>query len=172
MTGHRGFSIQAVALSAQGMSAGPNGCARRQDSAPYIASPTLVGDTVYLVKGNSGILSSVNVQDGATVIDQVRLPGIDQMYASLVSAAGHVYACGRNGTIIVFPHGPQFEPVHRAAWTSRSMPPRRSARQLFIRSHQHLYCFASSPKTPTLRDFRGIDARRSVEMQPGRRRNG
>ncbi|MBX3421224.1 MAG: PQQ-binding-like beta-propeller repeat protein [Pirellulaceae bacterium] len=144
MTGHRGFSIQAIALNAAGdVTDSDRVTWKRSDSAPYIASPTLVDDTVYLVKGNSGILSAVNVANGETVIDQQRLPGVDQMYASLVTAGGHVYAVGRGGMIVVLKHGPRYDEVHRVELGEPvDATPAISGQRLLIRSHEHLYCFA------------------------------
>ncbi len=143
MTGHRGFAIQAIALSAEGdVSATDKLLWKRNDAAPYIASPTLVDDTIYLVKGNSGILSSVNVVDGSTVMDSIRLPGIEQMYASLVSAKGNIYACGRSGEIIVFPHAKNFNPVHQVNLGEPiDATPAISGNLLIIRGHENLYCF-------------------------------
>jgi len=143
MTGHRGFSIQAIALSAKG-DVGSSDYLRwkRNDSAPYISSPVLVENAIYLVKGNSGILSSVNVVDGSTILDSVRLPGIEQMYASLVSANGHIYACGRSGEIIVFKHGKTYQQVQQFNLGEPvDATPAISGNRLFIRGHQNLYCF-------------------------------
>jgi outer membrane protein assembly factor BamB len=145
MTGHRGFAIQAIDLSSRGDVTDTSSVAwKRNDSAPYIASPTLLDDTIYFVKGNSGILSSVSAVDGEVIIAPFRLPGIEQMYASLVSARGNVYACGREGTIIVFKHGKTYQQVHR---TDLGEPidatPAISGNLLIIRGHQHLYCFES-----------------------------
>ena len=146
MTGHRGFSIQSIALSAKG-DVGSSKFLRwkRNDSAPYIASPTLVDDTIYLVKGNSGILSSVKGDDGTSVIDSVRLPQIDQMYASLITAKGHIYACGRNGEVVVFRHGDRYDQVHQVNLGEPiDATPAISGNMLIIRGHQHLYCFEGS----------------------------
>ena len=143
MTGHRGFSIQSIALSAKG-DVGSSRFLRwkRNDAAPYIASPTLVEDTIYLVKVNSGILSSVKAGDGASVIESVRLPQIEQMYASLVTAKGYVYACGRNGEVVVFRHGNNYNQVYQVNLGEPiDATPAISGKLLLIRGHQHLFCF-------------------------------
>lgn len=143
MTGHRGFSVQSIALAATGSVSEENFLRwKRNDAAPYIASPTLVDTSIYLVKGNSGILSSVNVKDGTTEWESVRLPQIEQMYASLVTAKGVVYACGRNGEVIVFRHGKEYEQLHQVNLGEPiDATPAISGNCLIIRGHQHLFCF-------------------------------
>jgi outer membrane protein assembly factor BamB len=143
MTGHRGFAMQAVDLSASGdISNSEKVVWNRTDSAPYIASPVLIDDSIYFVKGNSGILSSVSAVDGSMIIGPIRLPGVERMYASLVSAGENIYACGREGSIIVFKHGSDYEEIHR---TELGEPidatPAISGNLLIIRGHKSLYCF-------------------------------
>lgn len=149
MTGHRGFSIQSISLSAKGDVGSTNFLRwKRADSAPYISSPTLVKDSIYLVKGNSGILSSVNARDGSTIMDSVRLPGIEQMYASLISAADYIYACGRSGEIVVFKHGNEYQQVHQVNLGEPiDATPAISGNLLIIRGHQSLYCFEKPSKS-------------------------
>lgn len=143
MTGHRGFAIQAISLAAKGDVTGQSDIRwKRDDAAPYIASPTMVDGMIYFVKGNTGILSAVKASDGSPVFQQVRLPNIDQMYASLVSARKHIYACGRNGQIVVFRHAAEYTQVHQVDMGEPvDATPAISDNLLIIRGHENLYCF-------------------------------
>jgi outer membrane protein assembly factor BamB len=41
----------------------------------------------------------------------VRIPDLPDVYASPVAAAGRIYAPGRDGKVVVFRHGPTFDPI-------------------------------------------------------------
>src|SRR5206468_3653687 len=76
---------------------------------PYVPSPVLAGDRLWFTQMNQGIVSSVDIRTGKTVIDRARLPGIDSIYASPVAAAGRVCIVGRNGTAVVLKQADRLE---------------------------------------------------------------
>ena len=81
---------------------------RRDRDAPYVASPLLYGDALYVFKHLQGILTSLDSRTGAVRYGPVRIPELPDVYASPVAAAGRIYAAGRDGRIVVFRHGPSF----------------------------------------------------------------
>ena len=81
---------------------------RRDRDAPYVASPLLYGDTLYVFKHLQGILTALDVKTGAVTYGPVRIPDLPDVYASPVAVAGRIYAAGRDGKVVVFRHGASF----------------------------------------------------------------
>lgn len=82
---------------------------RRDRDAPYVASPLLYGDSLYVFKHLQGILTALDPRTGAVRYGPVRIAELPDVYASPVAASGRIYAAGRDGQIVVFRHGPTFE---------------------------------------------------------------
>ncbi len=145
-SGFRGNSLMAIRLSAaKGDITGTDAVAwRRDEDTPYIPSPLLYDETLYLIKRNGNIVSAVSTTDGTLVFDKQRLDGIDGVYASLVGAGDHVYVVGTNGVTAVLRHGAQFNLVATNQLDdSFSASPAISGDQIFLRGHHSLYCIAS-----------------------------
>jgi outer membrane protein assembly factor BamB len=88
----------------------PQGFAWQHDrDAPWVPSPLLYGDELYVIKGNSGILSVRNAATGEALYGPQRLEGVSTVYASPVGAAGRVYIAGRDGAVAVIARGPEFK---------------------------------------------------------------
>lgn len=145
-SGFRGNSLMAIRLSAaHGDITGTDAVAwRRDEDTPYIPSPLLYDETLYLIKRNGNIVSAVSTTDGTVVFDKQRLEGLDGVYASLVGGGDHVYIVGTNGATAVLRHGAQFNLVATNQLDdSFSASPAISGDQIFLRGHQSLYCIAS-----------------------------
>lgn len=142
MSGYRGNSIQAIKLTARGdVSETKDIVWNLQKSAPYVPSPVLSGDRLYVGKSNDAILSCINALTGAVYYEDQRVAGLRSMYASPLAANGHLYVVGREGVVVVLKDAPQFEVV---ATNKLSDPidasPVILGRELFLRGHEHLYC--------------------------------
>ena len=74
-------------------------------NAPSIPSPLLVGEELYFLN-DGGILSCVEAKTG-TEIYRERLGG--KFTSSLTYAAGHLYACSREGVVSVVKVGKEFK---------------------------------------------------------------
>ncbi len=145
-SGFRGNALMAIRLSAaDGDITGTDAVAwRRDEDTPYIPSPLLYDETLYLIKRNGNIVSAVSTTDGAVVFDKQRLDGIDGVYASLVGGGDHVYVVGTNGATAVLRHDAQFNLVATNQLDdSFSASPAISGDQIFLRGHESLYCIAS-----------------------------
>jgi outer membrane protein assembly factor BamB len=108
-SGFRGSVLRAIRLSrAQGdiAEAGAIAWAHERDT-PYVPSPLLYDDLLYLLKSNSGILSAFDATSGERIFTE-RLP-VANVYASPVAAAGRVYIAGRDGDTAVLRHGRSLE---------------------------------------------------------------
>jgi len=145
MTGFRGFALHAIPLDAKGDITDSEEISwKRNDAAPYIASPLLYEDLLYFTKDRTGILFCVNAKSGEVYYRDKRLPEIDMLYASLVGAAGKVYIAGRDGTTVVIKHGLEYEVLGTNQLDEGiDASPVIVGSQLFLRGNKHLYCIAT-----------------------------
>jgi hypothetical protein len=101
----------------------------------------LYGDRLYFTKGRNQILSCVDPRTGKAYIDQERIPGISDIYASPVAADGRIYFTGRDGTTVVIRHADELEVL---ATNSVGEPvdasPAIAGDEMFIRGEKHLFC--------------------------------
>jgi len=110
MTGYKGTALYAIRLDSKGdVTGGPQIAWKRNDAAPYVASPLLMDDLLYYTKERQGILLCADAATGETKFGPQRLEGIDTIYASLAGAAGKIYIVGREGTTLVLKQGAAFE---------------------------------------------------------------
>jgi outer membrane protein assembly factor BamB len=144
MTGYQGSEIYAIPLDAEGDITGSDKIAWHGDEgAPYVPSPLLVDNRLYFTKGNSGILSCLDATTGERVIEQVRVPGLGDVYASPVGAAGRIYLTGRGGTTVVIRQGDELEVLAtHSLGESVDASPAVVGDALLIRTAGHLYCVA------------------------------
>jgi outer membrane protein assembly factor BamB len=143
-SGFRGSALLAIRLGHGGDLTDSDAVAWRYDRhTPYVPSPLLYGDRLYLFSGNTGMLTSFDALTGAVQIAAERIPGLPGVYASPVGAADRVYLVGREGQTVVIRHGDTVEVL-----ASNKLDDRFDASaaavddQLFLRGHQSLYCLA------------------------------
>jgi outer membrane protein assembly factor BamB len=110
-SGFRGNALLAVRLSdARGdITNSPAIVWRHDRDTPYVPSPLLYGDELYILKSNNGILSCFDAKTGRRHYGEQRLEGVPNVYASPVGVAGRVYVAGRDGGVAVVQRGPQFK---------------------------------------------------------------
>ena len=149
MSGFRGSSLLAIDIAeASGDITGTDVIRWSYDhDTPYVPSPLLHGDKLYILKGNTGILTSFDAQTGDVLYGPVRLPGIEGMYASPVGAGDKVYIAGRDGTVVVIANGPEFDVVAENTLDEGfDASPAVSGDAIFLRGRSHLYCVARSER--------------------------
>ena len=118
---------------------------RRDRDTPYVPSPLLYGDRLYFLKHYQGILTCVQAKTGAPIFGPVRLPGIKNVYASIVGAADRVYIVDRSGNTVVIRHGSSHNVLALNHLNdSFSASPAIVGRELYLRGEQFLYCIAES----------------------------
>jgi outer membrane protein assembly factor BamB len=76
---------------------------------PYVPSPLLHEGVIYLLKGNTGVLSAFDAKSGKPHYQLQRLENVPNVFASPVAAKGRVYIPGQQGTTIVLKAGPAYE---------------------------------------------------------------
>lgn len=144
-SGFRGSALQAIKL------AGASGDLTDGDSivwsfdrgTPYVPSPMLAGDYLYLLRGNNGIVSCFDARTGEPHFVGERLEGIGDVYASIVGAGEHLYICGREGAVIVLAIGPEMKVVAtNDLGEGIDATPSIVGNEIYVRGSRHLFCFA------------------------------
>ena len=145
MSGFRGSELRAVHLAdATGDITGSDAIVWEYNrDTPYVPSPLLYKGIIYFLKSNNGILTAFNVETGQAYYGPQRLQGVSGVYASIVGASDRVYIAGRNGTVNVLQHGPEFTVIAKNTLDdSFNASPAIVGSELYLRGAQHLYCIA------------------------------
>jgi outer membrane protein assembly factor BamB len=144
MSGFQGNSIQAIKLSSRGDVSGTDNIVwSARQSAPYVPSPVLSGDRLYMGKSNDAYLSCLNARTGEPLYQNQPLEGMRGLYASPVAANGYLYVVGREGMIMVLKDAEKFEVVATNTLSDRiDASPVVLDKELFLRGHEFLYCIA------------------------------
>lgn len=101
-SGFRGAKLSAIRLGHSGDLTGTDAVAWEiNEATPYVPSPLLYGEKVYVLSGNNATVYCYNAKTGAPYYTKQNLNGIRGIYASPVGAAGRVYFAGRNGVTCV-----------------------------------------------------------------------
>jgi outer membrane protein assembly factor BamB len=119
----------------------------RRRATPYVPSLLLVEDTLYFLHHYQGFLARVSARTGAEPERPFRLEGVDDVYASPISAAGRVYVTDRSGLTVVLRHvaagSGELEVLARNTLNETfSASAALVGRELFLRGEQFLYCLA------------------------------
>jgi outer membrane protein assembly factor BamB len=143
-SGFRGNALLAIELGHTGDLTGSDAVAWHHNRhTPYVPSPLLYGDRLYLFSGNTGMLSSFDARNGAIKIDAERIPGLPGVYASPVGAADRIYLVGREGQTVVIRHTDTVEVLASNTLDDRfDASAAVSGNKLFLRGHRSLYCLA------------------------------
>jgi outer membrane protein assembly factor BamB len=121
---------------------------RRTRGAPYVPSPLLSGDALYFHYHLQGLLTRVHARTGEDQPGSFRLPGIFNVFASPVAAAGRVYVTSREGVTAVFKDGDHPEPIAQNRLDDNfSASPALAGKELYLRGEQYLYCLAEREET-------------------------
>ena len=111
---------------------------------PYVSSPLLYDDTLYVLRHNQNVLSRLDPLTGKPRGEPLRLEGInDFIFSSPVGAAGRIYVTGRDGRTVVLRHDREnaILAVNYLA-DSVSASPAVVDREIYIRGERFLYCIA------------------------------
>lgn len=108
-TGYQRPQLKAIKLGTNGALDGDALAWQIDKNTPYVASPLLWGDRIFVIRGLSGSLSAYNAKTGAILYERGKLEGIRQVYASPVGVADRIYIPGRKGTTVVVKNSDTFE---------------------------------------------------------------
>lgn len=144
MSGYKGYSVMALPLSATGDISGSDKVLWTKDrGTPYVPSPVLYDGMLYFNQSNQAILTCLDARTGDTILERTRLPGLSNIYASPVGAAGRIYIPGRSGTTLVLERSRELDVLATNKLADRiDASPALAGNQLFIRGNRFLYCIA------------------------------
>ena len=148
MSGYRGSRLYAVDLSAaSGDITGTDAIVWSLDrDTPYVPSPVLYDGTLYFTKSNSGVLSAYDAATGRHLFGPERLPGIRNLYASPVAAAGRLYITSRDGATAVLAAGDSLSVISVNHLDDEfDASPAVAGGEIYLRGRAFLYCIAADP---------------------------
>jgi outer membrane protein assembly factor BamB len=141
-SGFRGNALFAVRLSeAKGDISGSPAIVWSLDrDTPYVPSPLLYGNELYVIKDRKGLISCFDSRTGERHYGPERLGGVPSVYASPVGADGRIYVAGREGTTVVLRSGPGFEVLATNVLEDGfDASPVAVGSELYLRGHKYLY---------------------------------
>jgi outer membrane protein assembly factor BamB len=141
-SGFRGNKLRAIRLAdAKGdISNSPAMVWSLDRDTPYVPSPLLYDNILYLLKTNSGLLSAFEAATGKPLYERQRLPQIAEVFASPVGAQGRVYIVARDGTALVIRNGPTFEPLATNSLDDGfDASPAMADGDIYLRGYKYLY---------------------------------
>ncbi|MDB6175880.1 MAG: hypothetical protein JWL59_5191 [Chthoniobacteraceae bacterium] len=117
---------------------------RRRRGAPYVPSPLLYGDVLlFLNHFQGGVITRVNARTGEDQPGAFRVPGIRNIFASPVAAAGRVYITSREGLTAVLKDGDRLEVLAQNHLDDQfSASAALVGDAIFLRGEKYLYCLA------------------------------
>ncbi len=146
-SGHRSPAMQAVRLDkATGDITGSEAIVWSTDkNTPYVASPVLYSDRLYMTKGRDAILSCFAPATGEAIYGPQRLEDMGMVYASLVGNKDRIYISDLDGSTLVVKNSARFEPLATNVLDEGTAASLIVAGDvIYLRGHQHLYCIAAN----------------------------
>ncbi len=143
-SGYRGSKLQAIKLGHAGDLTGTDAIAWEVNTAtPYVPSPLLYQDKLYVLTSNNNVVSCYNAQTGQNYYQKQNLDGLQGVYASPAAAAGRVYFIGRNGATCVIKNSDKLEVLALNQLDDRiDCSPVIVGNELYLKGKKSLYCIA------------------------------
>jgi outer membrane protein assembly factor BamB len=143
-SGRRGNSLQAIELGRTGDLSNTDAVKWHVKKAtPYVPSPLLYGDKLYVCSGNLAKISCYKAQTGEAHFVEQTLEGVGGIYASPVGAADRIYFVGRNGKTQVIRCSEKFEVLATNTLDDGfDASPAIVGDELYLKGKKHLYCIA------------------------------
>ena len=145
MSGYRGNVAVSIDLSKidAGGTAMPDWKIERDT--PYVPSPLLYRGLLYVLKGNSGILTGYDSTTGRRLLGPQRLPDIRNVHASPVAAAGRIYVTSREGTTVVLRAGSELKVLATNTLDDEfDASASVAGREVYLRGRRFLYCITEA----------------------------
>ena len=143
-SGYRGSALQAIEIGATGdVSESDTIVWEVNKDTPYVTSPLLYGDRIYVTRGLGPDISCFDAKTGKPIFERQKLEGIRQIYASPIGAADRVYVMGRRGTAKVLANSGKFEVLATNVLDdSFDGSPVVVGDELYLKGDHYLYCIA------------------------------
>ncbi|MCP4263709.1 MAG: PQQ-binding-like beta-propeller repeat protein [Planctomycetes bacterium] len=145
-SGFRGNSLQAIELGNTGELTNTDAVRWHvKEATPYVPSPLLYGEKLYVCSGNRGVISCYNAKTGKAYFFAQQLEEISGIYASPTGAAGWVYFVGRNGVTYVIKAAEQLEVLAVNKLEDKiDCSPAFVGNEMYLKGKGNLYCIEAS----------------------------
>ena len=143
-SGFRGSSLQAIELGHTGDLSDTDAVKWHvKEATPYVPSPLLYQDKLYVCSVNRGVISCYNAKTGKAYFFSQPLEEISGIYASPTAAAGRVYFVGRRGVTYVLKPSEKFEVLAINKLDDRfDCSPAFVGNEMYLKGKENLYCIA------------------------------
>ncbi|MHC4286109.1 MAG: outer membrane protein assembly factor BamB family protein, partial [Planctomycetota bacterium] len=143
-SGFRGSALQAIELGRTGDLSGSDAISWQVNKAtPYVPSPLLYGDKIYVCSVNKADISCYQARTGKANFVKQPLEEAGDIYASPVGAANRIYFVGRNGVCQVIRQAEEFQVLATNTLDDKfDASPAIVGDELFLKGKTHLYCIA------------------------------
>jgi outer membrane protein assembly factor BamB len=144
-SGFRGSALKAIELGNTGDLTDTAAVKWEVDQdTPYVASPMLYGDKLYLTADLNPVISCYNAETGEPHYVGQRIDGLSRVYASPIGAGGHVYLADREGNVVVLKHGDEFEVVAQNKLDDVfDASPVVVGDAIYLKGAKNIYCIAA-----------------------------
>jgi outer membrane protein assembly factor BamB len=144
-SGFRGSALLAIELGRTGDLSGSDAISWQVNEAtPYVPSPLLYGDKIYVCSGNKAIISCYQAKTGTANFVKQPFEGMRDIFASPVGAANRVYFVGRNGVSQVIKLAEEFQVLATNTLDDKfDASPAIAGDELFLKGKTYLYCIAN-----------------------------
>lgn len=144
-SGFRGAALLAIRLGRSGNLDDTDSIAwKHNKGTPYVPTPVLYDGKLFFSASNNSILSCFDARTGKPLFEEQRLEALGGIYASLTAANNRIYVVGRNGTTAVIKNSDKLEVLATNELGEKiDASPALVGKELFLRSHEHLYCIAN-----------------------------
>lgn len=145
-SGFRGSALLAIKLGRTGDLTGTDAIAWEvHEATPYVPSPLLYGEHLYVLSVNKSIVSCYNAKTGDPYYVKQEMSEIKDIYASPVGAAGRVYFVGRNGVTYVLKNSDTFEVLAvNKLDDGIDCSPAIIGDEMYLKGKKYLYCLKAS----------------------------
>lgn len=145
-SGFRGSKLQAIKLGKTGDLTGTDAIVWEvNEGTPYVPSPLLYGEKVYVNAVNNPVIYCYNAKTGKPYYVKQSLDEMKGIYASPVGAADRVYFVGRNGVTYVVSNSDEFKVLSiNKLEDGIDASPAIVGNRLYLKGKQYLYCIAES----------------------------
>ena len=143
-SGFRGSALQAIELGKTGDLTDSDAVKWEvKEATPYVPSPLLYGDKIYVCSVNKAVISCYQAKTGKPNFVKQSLEGMGDIYVSPVGVADRVYFVGRDGVSQVIKHSEKFEALATNTLDDKfDASPAIVGDELFLKGKEHLYCIA------------------------------
>ena len=143
-SGFRGSALQAIELGRTGDLSGTDAVRwQANKGTPYVPSPVLCGDNLYVCSVNKAVVFCYHARTGKANFVEQSLPEVGEIYASPVGAADRIYFIGRKGTAQVIRNAGHFEILAANKLDDEfDASPAIVGSELYLKGKRNLYCIS------------------------------